>query len=154
MGMYDEIELDFKCFLCGRKIDGFQTKSGRCTLHTYRLGDVVTDADGCLGYNDGEKPTEIRCYSDCIHRRKLDEKQDFGKDITLITNLKAVFVTIYIPIIDDKISPDRNTWRIETKVREGEDCMAGSLVMGEVTQEQVDAFNLRIEELEKAHDDN
>jgi hypothetical protein len=84
----------------------------------------------------------------------LDEKQDFGKGFTLISNLKAVFVTIYIPIIDDRISPDRDTWKIKIEVCEGEDCMAGSLVMGEITQDQVEAFNKRIEELEKSHDSN
>jgi hypothetical protein len=154
MGMYDNIEIDFGCPLCGRKIDGFQTKSGRCSMHTYCLGDLVTEDDGDSGYNDGGKPTEIHCYSHCIHRMRLDERQDFGEDLTLISNLKAVFVNIKIPIIDDRISPDRNTWKVNAEVREGENMMGGSLVMGKVTQDQIDAFNQKIEELEKSHDSN
>lgn len=40
MGMYDEVEYETTCHVCGAKVDGFQSKDGECNLDKLQPSQV------------------------------------------------------------------------------------------------------------------
>ncbi len=40
MGMFDYVNFEFKCPVCGSKVDEFQTKDRDCTLSSYEFNQV------------------------------------------------------------------------------------------------------------------
>jgi hypothetical protein len=144
LGMFDNMDIEVECLYCGRKISGFQTKSGGCYLHTYSPGDVVDDRDGDEGYNSGKEPTEFYCYSSCDHRYEEGEKH-LGYQVLHLAKWIQCHVTI--PVENHIISPDREKWKIEFEVREEEDGYSVHYAGGGWVD--IKAFNSKIEELEE-----
>ena len=133
MGMFDNMEIEIKCPYCGRIIDGFQTKSGGCFLHIYKPGDKISSRDS---YDGNCILTGFNCYSWCNHGYKIGES---GKYLTLI---KQVECDVWIPVIDNIISPDRSTWKIKFEYKEGS--FYNTVPFRKITKEWVDDFNNRI----------
>jgi hypothetical protein len=99
MGMYDLIELDVSCPICGNAIiNTFQTKDFDCLMDVYQPGDEV--------------PVNIysrvvRAYTTCDHKREITKIE--GELIfTLIT---GYWIEYEIPIIDGVITRDQNLWK-------------------------------------------
>ncbi len=99
MGMYDEIELNVSCPMCGNAIiNTFQTKDFDCLMDVYQPGD--------------EAPVNIyskfvRAYTTCDHKREIT-KIDGELVFTLIT---GYWIEYEIPIIDGIIARDQNLWK-------------------------------------------
>jgi hypothetical protein len=145
--MFDEMNIEIDCPYCGRKIVGFQTKNGGCFLHTYSPGDKVDEDDSNEGYNSSEEPTKFYCYSSCDHRYEEKEDEKFG-DYQVLHLTKWIWCRVTIPVENHTISPDRDTWKIEFEVREGDGYCVHYASGGWV---DIKAFNTKIEELEKNH---
>jgi hypothetical protein len=141
--MFDEMNIEVDCPYCGRKITGFQTKSGRCNLHIYLPGDVVDEDDSDEYYNSDEEPAKFYCYSSCDHRYEEGKKR---LDYQVLHLAKWVWCYVTIPVENHIISPDREKWKIEFEVREEDGysvCNTSEVPL------DVKAFNAKIEELEK-----
>ncbi|MDD4437646.1 MAG: hypothetical protein PHS04_06395 [Tissierellia bacterium] len=99
MGMYDYIELDVSCPICGNSIiNTFQTKDFECLMDTYQPGDEVP-ADCRFSY--------VRAYTTCDHRREITKIED-ELVFTLIT---GYWIEYEIPIIAGVIARDQNLWK-------------------------------------------
>jgi len=99
MGMYDLIELDVSCPICGNAIiNSFQTKDFDCLMDTYQPGDSVPV---------NHHVHFMRAYTTCDHKRGIT-KIDGELVFTLIT---GYWIEYDIPIIDGVISIDQNLWK-------------------------------------------
>lgn len=47
MGMYDDIKLEINCPYCGKKVSGFQSKSGPCMLLELEYWEVPNFYTAC-----------------------------------------------------------------------------------------------------------
>ena len=98
MGMYDLIELDVSCPICGNAIiNTFQTKDFDCLMDTYQPGDSVPV---------NHHVTFMRAYTTCDHKREIT-KIEGELVFTLIT---GCWIEYEIPIIDGVIARDQNLW--------------------------------------------
>ncbi|MFA5745766.1 MAG: hypothetical protein WC932_02780 [archaeon] len=99
IGMYDYIELDVGCPICGNSIiNTFQTKDLACMMNTYQPGDKVP--------SDCRK-SSIVTYTTCDHHREIT-KIDGELIFTMIT---GYWIEYEIPIIDGTIVNDQNLWK-------------------------------------------
>jgi len=99
MGMYDLIELDVSCPICGNAvINTFQTKDLACMMNTYYPGDFIDPA----GRNNS-----IVAYTTCDHKREIT-KIDGELVFTLIT---GYWIEYEIPVINGVIVRDQNLWK-------------------------------------------
>ena len=98
MGMYDLIELDVSCPICGNAIiNTFQTKDFDCLMDTYQPGDSVPV---------NHHVHFMRAYTTCDHKREIT-KIEGELVFTLIT---GYWIEYEIPIIDGVIARDQNLW--------------------------------------------
>ena len=99
MGMYDYVELNVKCPICGNTIiNTFQTKDFDCVMDTYHLGDKVP-ANCRFNY--------MRTYTTCDHRREITKIED---ELIFIL-IMGYWIEYEIPIIDGIISSNQNLWK-------------------------------------------
>jgi hypothetical protein len=99
MGMYDLIELDVSCPICGNAvINTFQTKNLACMLNIYYPGDLI-DPSG--------RNSSIVTYTTCDHKREIT-KIDGELVFTLIT---GYWIEYEIPVINGVIARDQNLWK-------------------------------------------
>jgi len=97
--MYDLIELDVSCPICGNAIvNTFQTKDFDCLMDTYRPGDEVPI--DCHAHF-------VRAYTTCDHKREIT-KIEGELVFTLIT---GYWIEFEIPIITGVIARDQNLWK-------------------------------------------
>ena len=99
MGMYDLIELNVSCPICGNSIiNTFQTKDFDCLMDTYQPGDKVPV---------NQHVYFVRAYTTCDHHREIT-KIDGELIFTMIT---GYWIEYEIPIIDGIIIKDQNLWK-------------------------------------------
>ena len=99
MGMYDYVELDVSCPICGNAIvNTFQTKDFDCLMDTYQPGDSVPV---------NHHVTCMRAYTTCDHKREIT-KIEGELVFTLIT---GYWIEFEIPIITGVIARDQNLWK-------------------------------------------
>lgn len=99
MGMYDLINLDISCPICGNAIiNTFQTKDFDCMMDIYQPGDEVpVDTHTRV----------VRAYTTCDHKREIT-KIDGELVFMLIT---GYWIEYEIPIIGGVIARDQNLWK-------------------------------------------
>jgi len=50
MGMFDYVKFSMKCPKCGKKVNGFQSKDGECTLNEveyWKVRNFYSNCDNC-----------------------------------------------------------------------------------------------------------
>jgi len=97
MGMYDTIELNVSCPVCGNAIiNTFQTKDFDCLMDTYQPGDKVSCDHSFM-----------RAYTTCDHHREIIKIDD---ELIFIM-ITGYWIEYEIPIIDGVIARDQNLWK-------------------------------------------
>jgi hypothetical protein len=97
IGMFDYMELDVSCPICGNAIiNTFQTKDFERLMDVYQPGDNVR----C-------RYSSIIVYTTCDHHREIT-KIDGELIFTMIT---GYWIEFEIPIVDGIIISDQNLWK-------------------------------------------
>jgi hypothetical protein len=99
MGMYDLVELDVSCPICGNRIiNTFQTKDFECLMDTYQPGDRVP-IDCNLSF--------VRAYTTCDHKREITKIE--GELVFIM--ITGYWIEYEIPVINGIITRDQNLWK-------------------------------------------
>ncbi len=85
MGMYDNVNFEMDCPICGKRIDDFQTKDGDCLLNTLSPCDVSTFYSGCRKCNSFINIQQIKDKHICTvsHYDKENKKNIIDKEFEI-----------------------------------------------------------------------
>ena len=78
MGMFDDVKFEMDCPKCGKKITGFQSKDGSCTLdtlHFWEVDNFYSDCENCQIWIEFTKVTSNKKRKPDISDYKMEVRK-------------------------------------------------------------------------------